>query len=184
MEAFEGWMLPLVCVAPLMADYSKLKLMCEKFCNKSAVFRQQSALLTFWNSRKHPRVLSLVNHLSCVEVAWNGMADPELLLMLFLQRTLFAYYIWPVWKMENVSWKHGREMAPLWVSLLELCYTEKISNLHSVVFREIPDVINSCFVCFTTNTILFNIIKNIPFYRFHTDSGHWEVFVLFLGRET
>lgn len=44
---FEGCMLPLVCVAPLMADYAKLKLMCEKFCNKSAVFRQQSALLTF-----------------------------------------------------------------------------------------------------------------------------------------
>lgn len=44
--AFEGCMLPLVCVAPPMADYSKLKLMCEKFCNKSAVCRQQSALLT------------------------------------------------------------------------------------------------------------------------------------------
>lgn len=74
--AFEGCMLPLVCTAPLMADYSKLKLMCEKFCNKSAVFRQQSALLTFWNSRKHPRVLSLVNHVSCNKVACNGMADP------------------------------------------------------------------------------------------------------------
>lgn len=91
---FEGCMFPLVCAAPLMENYSKLKLMCEKFCNKSAVFRQQSALLTFWKSRKHPHELSLVNHLSCIKVACNGMADS--VLMLYLQRSLFAYYMWPI----------------------------------------------------------------------------------------
>lgn len=136
-------MFPLVWVAPLMENSSKLKLLCEKFCNKSAVFRQQSALLTFWNRRKHPHVLSLVNHLSCIKAACNGKADSVLLLMLYLQRSLFAYYMWPIKKTENVYWKHGRKMAPLWVSLLELCYTEKILNFRSAVFRESPRVINS-----------------------------------------
>lgn len=68
-------------------------------------------------------------------------------------------------------------MAPLSVPLLELCYTEKISDLHIAVFRGSPDVVNSGFVFFPTE--VFN--KIIPFYRLHADRGHWDDFCIFSG---